>query len=113
MKINYNNKTFKSVSNTAHGEVDASTTFYYKQEDNIVTATYQGGNILRGNLIAKVDDHNCLDMRYQHLNQNYQFMTGRCVSTPEILPDGRIRLHESWEWTSGDYSSGESIIEEV
>ncbi len=113
MKIDYHNKVFRSVSNTDNGEVDATTLFYYLQEGNIVTATYQGGSILQGNLIAKVDEQGRLDMRYQHLNTRYQFMTGQCNSTPEILPDGSIRLHESWEWTSGDYSSGESVIEEV
>jgi len=40
-------------------------------------------------------------------------MTGICTSTPEILPDGKIRLHEKWRWTSGDLSEGESVIEEV
>tara|TARA_B110000259_G_scaffold11504_1_gene12482 strand:+ start:72 stop:215 length:144 start_codon:yes stop_codon:yes gene_type:complete len=25
----------------------------------------------------------------------------------------KIRLHESWEWTSGDKSKGQSIIEEI
>lgn len=33
--------------------------------------------------------------------------------TPEILPDGRIRLHERWQWTNGDGSSGTSIVEEL
>jgi hypothetical protein len=40
-------------------------------------------------------------------------MTGRCHSIPEQLSDGRIRLHEQWQWTSGDLSSGESIVEEI
>jgi hypothetical protein len=40
-------------------------------------------------------------------------MTGICFSTPEILENGKIRLHESWEWTSGDQSKGTSIIEEL
>lgn len=40
-------------------------------------------------------------------------MTGRCLSTPEYLPDGRIQLYEKWQWTSGDQSAGESIVEEV
>jgi len=40
-------------------------------------------------------------------------MTGKCYSTPEVLVDGRIRLHEMWEWTSGDYSKGQSIVEEI
>jgi hypothetical protein len=40
-------------------------------------------------------------------------MTGKCVSTPEITPDCKIRLYEKWKWTCGDFSSGESIIEEI
>ncbi|WP_321538875.1 hypothetical protein [Flavobacterium piscinae] len=39
-------------------------------------------------------------------------MTGICHSKPEIMENGKIRLHETWQWTSGDYSNGESIIEE-
>ncbi len=35
------------------------------------------------------------------------------VGRPEILPDGRLRLHEHWEWTNGAQGRGESIIEEV
>ncbi len=52
-------------------------------------------------------------MRYQHVNRDGELMTGHCRSTPELLPDGRLRLHESWQWTSGDGSRGESIIEEI
>jgi hypothetical protein len=40
-------------------------------------------------------------------------MTGKCFSKPEIIDDGRIRLHEKWQWTSGDFSQGESIVEEI
>lgn len=113
MSINYDNKIFKSISNTHNGEVDAETTFYYQQKGRIVTAVYQGGNILMGNLIATVDEAGKLDMRYQHLNQNYEFMTGRCISVPEVLENGKIRMYETWQWTSGDGSSGESVVEEV
>ena len=52
-------------------------------------------------------------MRYEHINFAGEIRTGLCLSRPEILPDGRIRLHEKWQWTSGDLSSGESIIEEI
>jgi len=54
--INYNGKTFKSVSNTDNGEVSAETIFHYSQQGNIVTATYSGGGILAGSLIAVVDE---------------------------------------------------------
>lgn len=110
---NYNNRIFRSVSNSGSGEVTAETVFEYHQSGNIVTAFYSGGNIISGNLIALVDTDGRLDMRYQHINNQQQLMTGTCISTPEILPNGKIRLHEKWQWTCGDNSNGESVIEEV
>ncbi|AFK03814.1 hypothetical protein Emtol_2678 [Emticicia oligotrophica DSM 17448] len=113
MSINYHGKTFKSVNNTPNGEVGAETIFNYQQQGNVVWAEYRGGSILKGFLIAKVVEENALDMRYEHINQYGELMTGICFSKPELLPDGRIRLHEQWQWTSGDLSSGQSIIEEI
>jgi hypothetical protein len=112
-KINYNNRIFKSVSNSKSGEVSSETVFYYFHKLDLVTATYSGGKIVFGQLMAKVLDDNSLDMVYQHINTRGELMTGKCVSIPEILADGKIRLHEKWQWTSGDLSKGESIIEEI
>jgi hypothetical protein len=112
-EINYDNKTFASVQNSDTGEVSAETVFYYRQKDNLVWATYEGGEIVFGSLIAKVLDEDALEMRYQHLNTKGELMTGKCFSAPEILSDGRIRLYEKWQWTSGDFSAGASIIEEI
>lgn len=111
--ISYDNKRFTSVSNSETGEVDDETVFYYRQDGDIVWATYTGGAIAFGTLVATVDDAGCLDMRYSHVNRDGELMTGKCRSTPEVLPDRRIRLHEQWQWTSGDLSAGESIVEEV
>ncbi len=76
-------------------------------------ATYEGGQILFGTLVAKIDENGALDMRYQHVNRAGELMTGRCHSTPVLLPDNRLRLYESWRWTSGDNSAGTSVIEEI
>jgi len=51
-------------------------------------------------------------MRDSHVNRGGWLMTGRCESTPEALPDGRLRLRERWQ-SSGDGSRGESVVEEV
>lgn len=112
-KINYHQKIFQSSQNSANGEVNNQTLFYYFQKNDLVWANYEGGGIIFGTLIAKVLEGGKLDMRYQHLNQKGELMTGICQSSPEILPDGRIRLYEKWQWTSGDLSVGESIIEEI
>ncbi len=54
MNINYDNKTFRSVSNTDNGEVSGDTVFEYHQDGDLVWAEYSGGEIVRGNLIAKI-----------------------------------------------------------
>ncbi len=112
-KINYDNKTFASVQNSETGDVDTETVFHYHQKDNLVWAEYTGGEIVFGSLIAKVTNDDLLEMRYQHLNAQGELMTGKCFSTPEILADGRIRLYEKWQWTSGNLAKGESIVEEI
>lgn len=108
----YHNRRFRSVATSGNGEVDAATLFLYQQEDETIWADYSGGAIVRGHLLGFVRPDGSLDFRYHHLNREGALMTGTCVSTPEVLPDGRLRLHESWRWTSGDGSSGESVIEE-
>ena len=110
--INYNNKKFRPISNTDNGETSSETIFNYKQVDNILTSEYSGGKIKQGHLIGLVDENGNIEMRYHQVGINNELMTGICKSIPEILESGKIRLHESWQWTSGDKSNGQSIIEE-
>jgi hypothetical protein len=111
--INYNNKTFRPVSNTGNGETSSETVFVYQQDGAILTSEYSGGQIVKGHLIGLVDMQGNIQMRYHQVNTKGELMTGICNSKPELLANGKIRLHESWQWTSGDKSKGESIIEEV
>jgi len=113
MKIDYEGKTFLSVSNSAAGEVGTETVFHYHQHGHLVWAEYSGGQISSEHLFATRDHEGCLDMAYHHVNKSGKLMAGVCNSTPEILPDSRIRLHESWTWTLGGQGSGESTIEEI
>jgi len=110
--INYHNKIFKPVSNTENGETSDKTIFTYQQEGNLLTSEYSGGKIKYGHLIGLVDEYGNIDMRYHQVNEAGILMTGICCSKPEYLPNGKIRLHETWQWTSGDQSKGESIVEE-
>ncbi len=112
MDYDLDGKVFRSVSNSGNGEVGAQTRFHYRQTGNVVTATYEGGDIVSGHLIAKVQPNGQLDRRYHHLNAKGELMLGTCVSTPRLLPDGRLRISEEWQWLSGDRSRGHSEIEE-
>ncbi len=111
--INYNNKIFRPIQNTDNGETSSDTIFHYQQIGNMLTSVYKGGKIIYGHLIGLVDEDGCIEMRYHQINDKNELMTGKCISKPEILINGKIRLHENWEWTSGDCSSGSSIIEEI
>ncbi|WP_200801555.1 n-acetylglutamate synthase [Bacillus sinesaloumensis] len=111
--INYNGKKFVSIANTENGEVSSKTIFEYKQEGNILSAVYSGGEIVKGTLIGLVEDNGCLKFRYNHVNDRNEIRGGECYSTPETLPDGRIRLHEEWKWLDNEQTEGKSTIEEV
>jgi len=110
--IDYNGKIFKPILNSENGETSSATIFSYYQTENILTSEYSGGNIKKGHLIGIVEENGNIDMRYHQVNNKGEIMTGRCKSTPEILENGKIRLHEKWQWTSGDKSKGQSILEE-
>ncbi len=111
--MNYHNKTFRPVSNTENGETSAETIFHYKQKGNLLTSEYAGGKIISGHLIGLVDEAGSINMRYHQVNSDGELMTGICQSKPEFLDNGKIRFHETWQWTSGDCSGGESILEEI
>ena len=110
--IDYNGKIFRPIENSENGETTSETIFEYKQIGNILTSEYSGGKIKKGHLIGLVDEIGNIDIRYHQVNNKGEIMTGICKSKPEIMEDGKIRLHESWKWTSGDKSKGKSIIEE-
>ena len=52
-------------------------------------------------------------MAYHQISKNDEIMTGVCISKPEVLKNGKIRLYENWQWTSGNKSKGTSILEEI
>ena len=112
LMINYHDRRFVPVQTSPQGEVNEEVEFHYQQHGNVVTCSYRGGRVVQGQLIALVDAEGRLDMRYHQVNDRGELMTGVCRTTPEQLPDGRLRLHETWQWTSGDGSAGSSVLEE-
>jgi len=94
--------------------VNGETLFLYQQPfgDALLTATYVGGGIRLGSITGLVDAATgALRFHYQHVTEAGELRSGYCESTPELLPDGRLRLHERWKWTDGP--AGESVVEEV
>lgn len=62
---------------------------------------------------AEVVNNGELSFVYHHMNRDMQVKTGKCHSVPTVKENGKIELSEQWEWTSGDFSKGESLLVEV
>lgn len=102
---------FSPTGRAEHGEVDAATSFAYREQDGRVWASYQGGDIVHGHLVGtRAGD--TLEFRYVQLNRAGETSSGHCVSTLSRLTDGRLRLDESWRWESRP-GAGTSTVEEV
>lgn len=111
--IYYGGRLFRPLTTEGASDTDNETIFKYEQKRDLLTGTYSGGSISYGHLIGLVDEGGRIDMRYHHLTVDGELKTGICRSIPEFLDSGKIRLHESWQWTSGDKSKGTSILEEL
>lgn len=98
---------------TDNGDVDGQTKFFYHQKGNIIWSDYSVGEVKKGFLVGTVDEDGKLEFTYQHINIKDEARLGKCVSMPVILENGRIELHEEWQWLNGDMSKGSSVIVEV
>lgn len=78
--MNYNNKKFRPIANTENGETSEETIFEYKQNGNVLTSEYKGGQIIKGHLIGLVDDKGNINMRYHQVNTKGELMTRVCTS---------------------------------
>jgi len=108
--IDYEGKTFSPVVNTENGEVDDNTIFNYHQDGFVFTADYKGGDVKFGFMVGQVSLNGELNFYYEHINIRNEIRAGKCHSIPQINANGKIELHEEWQWLNGDCSTGNSIV---
>ncbi len=105
-------RTFRDITPHHQGDVGGDTRFAYREDpDGVVHARYEGGSVRLGYLVGKRTGDS-LDVRYTHLTVDGETAAGLCTSRIETLDDGRLRLHETWEWTSRS-GTGTSVVEET
>jgi hypothetical protein len=109
----YGGRVFATTTNSENGDAAPGTLFRFQQSERDVWATYHGGRVHEGMLVAVVDEHDGLEVRYHQRDTNGRIRVGRCRTTPTRLEDGRLRLHEDWQWLDGDRSSGAAELDEI
>jgi hypothetical protein len=105
-------RSFVDVSPRRAGDVGDGTRFdYHEEPDGTVWARYEGGAVRLGFLVGTRSGDE-LVFRYAHVTAAGDTATGHCASRIEVLADGRLRLHETWEWDSRP-GHGTSVLEEI
>jgi hypothetical protein len=103
-------RRFRAVIDVDGGDVGADTVFDYRQDDDLISASYAGGKVRLGYLVGTREGDR-LSFRYAQVTVDGGTATGHCDSSIEVLGDGRLRLHEQWAWDSRE-GSGTSTVEE-
>ena len=110
MKINYDRRRF-SPADGVPGE--SSRIAVYRQAGDLLWGEFSGGRVRRGALTGNCAPDGTLDFAYCMVFEGGEIVSGSCHSTPTVLSDGRIRLHEEWERYGAAGSRGVSCIEEI
>jgi len=106
--INYNGRKFrKAVAD------DKAPVAEYHQDGNLVWAEFAGGEVRRGSLTGICAPDGTVDFAYNMVLAGGEVISGRSVNTPQLLDDGRIRMHEQWERYGRHSATGISYLEEV
>lgn len=107
--IDYDGRRFRDV---AHAEGDGPSALY-RQSGDLLWGDFSGGRVRRGSLTGVVGPDGSIEFTYTMALADGSVLAGRCESTPETLPDGRIRLHEHWERYGSQSATGTSQLDEI
>lgn len=110
--VDYHGRRFRSADDS-HRPADGGLrpTGCYQQDGDLVWAEFSGAEIRAGRLVGRCRPDGTIDAAYCWVTRGGETMAGSCVSSPTLLPDGRVRLTERWRRLDG--SVGVSYVEEV
>ncbi len=110
--IDYDGRVFRSsaAETSLSGDTPVG---HYHQRDDLVWAEFAGGAVRAGRLVGVRGPDGAIRFVYGQVMSDGRVIAGECVSTPEILSDGRVRLREQWRRLGERESTGVSYIEEI
>jgi hypothetical protein len=108
--ISYDGRRFRHGQADPDGQATACT---YRQDGDVVWAEFAGGEVRRGSLVGTCSPDGTLDFAYGMVNNDGTVVSGFSHAVPETLPDGRIRLHETWERYGEHGQRGTGFLDEV
>lgn len=108
--IDYDGRRFRAAG---HGPGAEAPVASYRQRGDLVWADFAGGGVRRGSLTGLRRPDDTIEFTYTMVLADGAVLAGRCRSIPEVLADGRVRLHEQWERYGPHAATGTSELEEI
>lgn len=106
--IDYHGRRFRS-----RGKGPGAAVTTYRQDGDLIWAELSGSGVRRGALTGRCAPDGSLEFAYTMVREDGRVIAGRCRSTPEVLEDGRVVLHETWERFAPYASTGVGELEEL
>ncbi|QBZ83352.1 n-acetylglutamate synthase [Hydrogenovibrio crunogenus] len=110
--FNLDKRRFKALAN-ASGLSNSETIFSYRQNGNLITGEYQGGEIEFGNIIGKYIPPQTIELCFQCKTKDHEILSGKSKGTIQKNSSGKLNISFNWQWLSGAEGSGESYYEEI
>lgn len=107
-----NNKTFVTTGNEK-GLSSTETKFHYQQHNDLITATYSGGQIREGQVVGRQTSPNEIELLFQCVTLANELKAGQSKGKIAEDADGKLLLSFEWHWLNGDQSGGMSYYKEV
>jgi hypothetical protein len=111
LQINYSGRRFRPAGERPGPDGTGTSVGVYHQDGDLVWAEFSGSAVRAGRLVGTCGPGGVIDATYCMVTATGETIAGGCVSTPTVLPDGRVSLAEQWRRLDG--SSGVSQVEEI
>jgi hypothetical protein len=112
--VSYDGRVFVSTGAAETAGADGSVpSGRYHQRGDLVWGELSGGAVRHGSLAGVCDADGVLRFAYCQVLRDGTVVAGDCVSRPERLPDGRLRLREEWTRHAPRRASGVSVVDEL
>lgn len=109
--MNLNNVKMNVIETAGNGVVNELTVFTFSQTGSFVSASYSGGQILKGYLVGILDQSK-LSFSYCQLQTNGKMDNGQS-ECDVLLENKKIRLVEHFTWASRNGETGTNIFQEL
>ena len=101
----------RAVDELSEGQITSATLFTFAESSSVVSARYAGGRVVLGYLIGKRTSGG-VEFSYVQTDTTGHIDSGQSRCNLAILPDGRLRLVEHFQWASRD-GEGVNVLDEV